>query len=139
MIAGLSSKLELEERLNQSERAAAIGRLTQAVAHEIRNPLNVINLSVDQVQAKFLPDDEKRRNQFMRLLSSVKDEIVRLRNMVNDVLNYGRPAHLTVETIDLRSLMGETIELVRAQAEELDVRISFEVDRTILLGWSREL
>jgi nitrogen fixation/metabolism regulation signal transduction histidine kinase len=130
MIAGLSSKLELEERLNQSERAAAIGRLTQAVAHEIRNPLNVINLSVDQVQAKFLPDDEKRRNQFMRLLSSVKDEIV---------LNYGRPAHLTVETIDLRSLMGETIELVRAQAEELDVRISFEVDRTILLGWSREL
>jgi nitrogen fixation/metabolism regulation signal transduction histidine kinase len=69
----------------------------------------------------------------MRLLSSVKDVIVRLRNMVNDVLNYGRPAHLAVDTIDLRSLMGETIELVRAQAEELDVRISFEVDRTILL------
>ena len=128
MIAGLSSKLELEERLNQSERAAAIGRLTQAVAHEIRNPLNVINLSVDQVQAKFAPDDDKRRSQFMRLLSSVKDEIVRLRNMVNDVLNYGRPAHLAVETIDLRSLMGETIELVRAQADELDVKIRFEQD-----------
>lgn len=126
MIAGLKSKLELEERLNQSERAAVIGRLTQAVAHEIRNPLNVINLSVDHVQTRFAPEDERKRNQFMRLLSSVKDEIVRLRHMVNDVLNYGRPTHLSVERVDVRNLMGQTIELIRSQADEQHVEITFQ-------------
>ena len=126
MIGGLKSKLELEEKLNQSERAAAIGRLTQAVAHEIRNPLNVINLSVDQVKAKYSPDDEKRRGQFLRLVSTIKDEIVRLRHMVNDVLNYGRPAHLAVETLDLNGLMAGTLELVRPQADVQGVEISFD-------------
>ena len=128
MIAGLKSKLELEERLNLSERAAATGRVTQAIAHEIRNPLNVINLSVDQVRAKYAPEDESRRKQFTRLLSSVKDEIARLRNMVNDVLNYGRPAHLAVERIDVRNLMEQTIDLVLPQADEQEIKILFEKD-----------
>jgi signal transduction histidine kinase len=128
MIGGLKSKLELEERLNQSERAAAIGRLTQAVAHEIRNPLNVINLAVDQVKAKYPPDDEKQRSQFLRLVSSIKDEIGRLRHMVNDVLNYGRPAHLAAEKLDLKNLMASTLELVRPQADVQGVEISLELD-----------
>lgn len=131
MIAGLRSKLDIEERLNHSERAAAIGRLTQAVAHEIRNPLNVINLSVDQVRAKFAPEDENRRDQFVRLLSSVKDEIVRLRHMVGDVLNYGRPAHVSTERVDIQDLTRETIELVRAQADEQGVEITFEADGAV--------
>ncbi len=126
MISGLKSKIELEERLNQSERAADTGRLTQAVAHEIRNPLNVINLSVDQVRAKFAPEDEKRRDQFTRLLSSVKDEIVRLRHMVNDILNYGRPAQASVDRVDIQDLTRETIELVRPPAGEQEVEITFE-------------
>ena len=128
MIAGLKTKLELEERLNLSERAAVIGRLTQAIAHEIRNPLNVINLSVDQVRAKYAPEDEARGRQFTRLLSSVKDEIARLRNMVNDVLNFGRPAHLSVEKININDLVEETIQLIRPQAEEQNVEITFEGD-----------
>jgi signal transduction histidine kinase len=128
MIAGLKTKLELEERLSLSERAAVIGRLTQAIAHEIRNPLNVINLSVDQVRAKYAPEDEARAKQFTRLLSSVKDEIARLRNMVNDVLNFGRPAHLSVEKININDLMEETVQLVRPQAEEQGVEITFERD-----------
>lgn len=128
MIGGLKSKLELEEKLNQSERAAAIGRLTQAVAHEIRNPLNVINLAVDQVKAKYAPEDEKRSSQFLRLVSSIKDEITRLRHMVNDVLNYGRPSRLTVETLDLHNLMENILELVRPQADVQGVEILLEQD-----------
>lgn len=128
MIAGLKSKLELEEKLNSSERAAALGRLTQAVAHEIRNPLNVINLSVDHVSTKFAPEDESKRRQFAQILSSLKDEVSRLKQMVNDVLNYGRPAHMSVETIDLQELIEETISLLRPQAAEQNINVTIERD-----------
>ncbi|MFP5260794.1 MAG: sensor histidine kinase [Blastocatellia bacterium] len=128
MIAGLKSKRELEEKLNQSERAAAIGRLTQSVAHEIRNPLNVINLSIDHVSSKYGPEDEARRRQFTRMLSSIKDEIERLKRLVNDLLNYGRPARLAVETVDVRKLIDETIALVRPQADEQGVEVKVEAD-----------
>jgi signal transduction histidine kinase len=126
MIAGLKSKRELEERLNQAERAAVIGRLTQAVAHEIRNPLNVINLSIDHASKKYAPEDEQGRKQFTRLLSSIKDEIERLKRLVNDLLNYGRPARLAVETVDMRKLMEETLALVRPQADAQGVEVTVE-------------
>ncbi|HXG93384.1 MAG TPA: ATP-binding protein [Blastocatellia bacterium] len=128
MIAGLKAKIELEERLNQTERAAAIGRLTQAVAHEIRNPLNVINLSIDHVSTRYAPEDEARRKQFTRMLFSIKDEIARLKRLVSDLLNYGRPARLALETIDVRKLVDETIALIRPQADEQHVEITVEQD-----------
>lgn len=126
MITGLKSKRELEEKLNQAERAAVIGRLTQSVAHEIRNPLNVINLSIDHASTRYAPEDEIRRGQFLRILSSIKDEIVRLKHLVNDLLNYGRPAQLAVETVDMRKLISDTMSLVRPQADEQGVTITVE-------------
>jgi signal transduction histidine kinase len=126
MIAGLKSKRELEDKLNTAERQAAIGRLTQAVAHEIRNPLNVINLSIDHVATKYAPEDEKRREQLNRILSSIRDEVARLKRLVSDLLNYGRPARLAVETVDVRKLVDETIALVRPQADEQDVEVTLE-------------
>ncbi len=128
MIDGLRHKRELEEKLNQSERAAVIGRLTQSVAHEIRNPLNVINLSIDHVSTKFAPEDEIKRKQFTRILSSIKDEITRLKHMVSDLLNYGRPAQLAVHKFDMRGLVEETLALVRPQADEQGVEIIVEED-----------
>ena len=128
MIAGLKSKRELEDKLNTAERQAAIGRLTQAVAHEIRNPLNVINLSIDHVATKYAPEDEKRREQLTRILSSIRDEVARLKRLVSDLLNYGRPARLAVETVDVRKLVDETIALIRPQADEQSVQVTLEAD-----------
>lgn len=130
MIAGLKSKRELEDKLNNAERQAAIGRLTQAVAHEIRNPLNVINLSIDHVASKYAPENEKSREQFTRILSSIRDEVARLKRLLNDLLNYGRPARLAVETIDLRKLVDDTISLIRPQADEQGVEVILEDDAT---------
>lgn len=128
MIEGLKSKRELEERLNQSERSAVIGRLTQAVAHEIRNPLNVINLSIDHVSSRYGPEDEARRKQFTRMLSSIKDEIARLKRLVSDLLNYGRPARLAVQAVDVKQLVDETIRLIKPQADEQGVEIEIDQD-----------
>jgi signal transduction histidine kinase len=128
MIEGLKSKRELEEKLNHAERAAVIGRLTQSVAHEVRNPLNVINLSIDHVSSKLAPEDEVKRKQFTRILSSIKDEVARLKHLVSDLLNYGRPAQLTVKTIDMRDLVEETISLVKPQADVQGVEITVEED-----------
>lgn len=128
MIDGLRSKRELEEKLNQAERSAAIGRLTQSVAHEIRNPLNVINLSIDHVGSKYAPDDEPRRTQLNRILSTIKDEVERLKRLVNDLLNYGRPPRLAVENVDINKLFEETMALIRPQAEEQGVQVTVEED-----------
>ncbi len=127
MISGLKAKAELEDRLNNAERAAVIGRLTSAIAHEIRNPLNFINLSIDRVRTKYPPTDENDRERFDKLLGSIKEETGRLNRLVTDVLNFGRPASLNVRTFDLRQTVEAVLAIVRTPAEEQGVEIVSDV------------
>ncbi|HQR38709.1 MAG TPA: ATP-binding protein [Blastocatellia bacterium] len=127
MIGGLKAKAELEDRLNNAERAAVIGRLTSAIAHEIRNPLNFINLSIDHVRSKFPPADPADRQRFDKLLGSIKEETARLNRLVTDVLTFGRPANMNVRTFDVRSVLNQVLALVHAQADQQGITIETNV------------
>jgi nitrogen fixation/metabolism regulation signal transduction histidine kinase len=61
MLAGLREKRELEVRLQRVERTALTGRIAAGIAHEIRNPLNFINLTIDFIRDKFAPAAETAR------------------------------------------------------------------------------
>jgi signal transduction histidine kinase len=123
MLAGLRSKRELEEQLQRAERSAVVGRLASGIAHEIRNPLNFINLSIDHLREKFAPAGEAPRAEHARILGTIKDELGRLNRLVNDFLSYGRPARLKLLELDARTLIAEVMELVSAQAEEQGVSL----------------
>lgn len=133
MIAGLRRNKELEEQLQRSERSAVVGRLASGIAHEIRNPLNFMNLSIDHLQAKFiLPpksnhEAEATRHEAVNILGLIKDEIARLNRLVSDFLSYGRPARLKFRALDARQLLEEVIGLVHTQAEQQGINISLQM------------
>lgn len=124
MLNGLRGKRELEERLQRAERSALTGRIAAGIAHEIRNPLSFINLTVDYIRDKYAPAAEAARRDYTQLIDSVKEEIVRLNGMVSDFLNFGRPARLKLRELDARELVAEVVTLVRAKAELQQVTIN---------------
>ncbi len=126
MLSGLRSKRNLEELLQRAERSAVVGRLASGIAHEIRNPLNFINLSIDHLRASFAPKEEARRAEYIHMLTTIKDELARLNRLVSDFLGYGRPAKLKIREIDARSLIEEVRDLVHAQAEQQGVAVKIE-------------
>ncbi|HKX27912.1 MAG TPA: ATP-binding protein [Blastocatellia bacterium] len=128
MLAGLRSKRELEEKLQRAERSALTGRIASGIAHEIRNPLSFINLTIDFMRGKFAPQTETLRTEYTRLCDTVKDEIGRLNRMVSDFLSYGRPAKLKLREIDAQELMEEVASLVRAKADQQGVSLSITAE-----------
>jgi signal transduction histidine kinase len=122
MIADLRRKKDLEEQLRRAEQSAVVGRLASGIAHEIRNPLNFINLSIDHLRASIAESGEPAR-----ILAMIKDEIARLNRMVNDFLSYGRPARLKLRELDVRALIGEVANLLAAQAAQQAVSIEVNV------------
>jgi signal transduction histidine kinase len=126
MLAGLRSKRELEEKLQRAERSALTGRIAAGIAHEIRNPLSFINLTMDFMRDKFAPAADTTRGEYTKLCDSVKDEIGRLNRMVSDFLSYGRPARLKLREINARELVEEVVSLVRAQADQQGVSLQVE-------------
>lgn len=126
MLAGLREKRELEERLRRAERSAMVGRFASGVAHEVRNPLSFINLSIDYMRDKFSPTAVAARAEYSKLCESIKEEIARLNRTVTDFLSLGRPPHLKLREMDARSLVEDVMSLVRAQAEQQGVRLAIE-------------
>ena len=118
MIAQLGSMRELESRLNQAERSAVVGRLASAIAHEVRNPLNYINLTLDHLRTSLAPDDPAKRATFERLAAQLKAEVARINTRISEFLNYTRPSKLEKSPLDLRALIDDSLRMVEVQAAE---------------------
>jgi signal transduction histidine kinase len=123
MVERLREKRVIEERLHFAERSTAMGRLASAVAHEIRNPLNFMNLSIDHIREKLAPEDPERRAAFLRLLGNVKAEISRLNRLVGNFLSFGKPMRLDRRPCRVDAVLREVAELVDHKARDQGVAL----------------
>jgi signal transduction histidine kinase len=123
MAAELVKARELEAQLQQAEKSAVVGRLGSAIAHEIRNPLNYINLTLDHLRSKFAPKDAIRRAQFEKLTSQLKSEVARIDQQISDFLNYSRPAKANLQPVEARTVIEDSLRIIEPEADEKNVRI----------------
>lgn len=121
MTAKLGRARELEMQLHQAEKGAVVGRLAAAIAHEIRNPLNYINLTLDHLRSSFAPADPNKRTTFVRLTDQLKTEVARINRHISDFLKYSRPSKLELQTVDIRAEAEDALRLVEGRAEECGI------------------
>jgi signal transduction histidine kinase len=133
MIARLERSRELESRLHQVEKAAVVGRLAAAIAHEIRNPLNYINLTLDHLRSAFAPEDPSKRETFERLAEQLKTEVARINRHITDFLKYSRPSALELEPLDLRVQAEDAMRVISVQAAESGVETSVKEETSVPL------
>jgi signal transduction histidine kinase len=133
MIAQLERLRELETQLHQVEKAAVVGRLAAAIAHEIRNPLNYINLTLDHLRSSFAPEDAKKRETFERLADQLKSEVQRINRHITDFLKYSRPSALELESLDLRVEAEDALRVISGQALERGVETRLEAQGPVPL------
>jgi signal transduction histidine kinase len=123
MVERLRESRELQERLNQAEKLSLLGRFAAVVAHEVRNSLNFINLSIDQIRAKHTDTDIRGRVELQRNLKNIKEEIGRLNHLVNDFLAVGRQMPPALAPCHLRETLQEAVALAEKQGRGQNVEI----------------
>src|SRR5215471_3591834 len=97
----------LEQEVATKERMAAVGRLSAAIAHEIRQPLTAMAGSVKEL-ARLVPLEEDEKH----LVNIVSRESERLNHIITDFLNYSREKSYVFLDADIRSLLDETLLLI---------------------------
>ncbi|MGH9396598.1 MAG: ATP-binding protein [Terriglobia bacterium] len=139
MVERLRENRQLQERLSEAEKLSLLGRFAGSIAHEVRNSLNFINLSIDQVRAKQntlgLPESalggkaarEKALGEIQRNLANVKEEIGHLNHMVNEFLSAGRQTPPDLQPCDLRGTLRQAVALVEKQAHTQDVSLHVDL------------
>jgi signal transduction histidine kinase len=123
------------EQLRRADRLSALGELAAGLAHEIRNPLGALDGAVQILRRVQLPVET--RNEFGELATG---EVKRLKTLVNNILDFGRPTPPRVIDTDLRvlidsvmMLVGETARMagieVKVEVADADARVRVDVDQ----------
>jgi signal transduction histidine kinase len=126
----LSDVMKMEEEARRSERLTSMGRLAAGVAHEIRNPLNSINMLVQLLSSEF--EVEVNKTQYQNFLSSIKKEIERISIIVDNFLKFSRPPKLKKENISLKSVIEDVAAVVTEKTKKDHLDIKIDVEPTIM-------
>lgn len=100
-----------QQGLIKNERLAAIGEMSAVVAHEVRSPTAVIFNA-----AALLRKDPNERE---KLLAIIEDEAGRLKQMVDDFLEFARPIEVNLMVVDVRPVLASVAECVRVESGEV--------------------
>jgi signal transduction histidine kinase len=123
MVEKLRQHRELEERLREAERLSAVGKLASGIAHEIRNPLNFINLSIDHIRNRLGGGRPDGTAEALALMANIKAEIHRLNTMIENFLTVGKPLTLNKSEVDLGTLIQDVVRLAHQKAVEQGITI----------------
>lgn len=135
MVDKLREHHMLKERLREVEHLSAIGQLSRSMAHEIRNPLNFINLSIDYVADKYKVEDPK----FNSLIIGMKEEIQRLNKLVSEFLDYSKPIKLDIKEFQIAKIIDDILSLIQTKAEAEKIKIVKEITSDYKLKADPEL
>jgi signal transduction histidine kinase len=130
MVERLRESRQLQQRLNEAEKLSLLGRFAATIAHEVRNSLNFINLSIDQIRAKYLRagrSEDQGTKEIERNLVRVKDEVGRLNQLVSEFLAAGRQSPPQFASCDVRVMLEAALAIVEKQAEVQDIKISVDL------------
>ena len=121
-ISDVTEIRRLEMKIKVKEKLAAIGELSAGIAHEIRNPLNSIELFLGLLQRK-LKDDESQ----IELVSKVRNEIKKLNQILSDFLRFARPVPLNLASEDIRQVVMNSVFFTRAETDNRNITVDIRL------------
>ena len=121
MITRLKSQ---QEKLLATERHEAWENVARKLAHEIKNPLTPIQLTIDRLKNKYQKNvDDKEQANFEEYLKTIRKQIKQIENLVDEFSDFARMPKPIFKINNIYNIVAENIKLLK----EIDSTINFEI------------
>ena len=112
-----------QDKLLYSERHEAWENVARKLAHEIKNPLTPIQLSIDRLKDKYSGEIKTNKNEFQNYLVTINKQIKAIERLVNEFSDFARMPKPILRNVDLKKILESNIELIKASYESMNIKL----------------
>jgi signal transduction histidine kinase len=120
IIHDITELKKIEKATVQAEKLAATWRLARTLAHEVRNPLSTIQMSVEQLE------DLSNDDEHGLFLDIIKRNADRINRLITQLLESSGQLEIQVELVDLQKLIEETVQLAKDRINLKNIQVNVE-------------
>ncbi|MCX7738004.1 MAG: ATP-binding protein [Hydrogenothermaceae bacterium] len=125
IIEDITERKEMEKQILHSEKLAVIGRLTASISHEIKNPLAIISQSAFSLKRKIIRScDKEHQDSLVEVLERIERSTNRAKDIIDRLLNFSKPYYSKIESVNLKEVLQEAINLSILQTQKNNVNVS---------------
>ncbi|MBA3664230.1 MAG: PAS domain S-box protein [Bacteroidetes bacterium] len=122
IIHDMTERKKAEQDLMVAEKFAFVGKIARTLAHEVRNPLTNINLSVEQLEELITEES------YVIYFDIIKRNSKRINDLVTELLENSKPMELRKSATPLESILQTTVDLARDRADLKNIKLITEFD-----------
>jgi two-component system, NtrC family, sensor kinase len=126
IVEDISSRVQLEEQLQISEKMASIGLLAAGVAHEVNTPLTGISSFTQMLLEGAKPEDPSTA-----VLEKIERQTFRAAKIVNGLLNLARPAQVDSGPCDVNTVINDVLSLLEHQFKNGSIQVRKELSASV--------
>ncbi|MBU2511616.1 ATP-binding protein [bacterium] len=120
----------MEKRIRENEKLASLANLTAGVAHEVRNPLNSVSITIQRLQLEFKPQDDNDIEEYNTLTELMKREVDRISLIISDFLDFAKPFEPKKTEFNIAEFIKKGIAIIRAEGDSRGVNIITNLSAT---------
>jgi signal transduction histidine kinase len=124
-----------EQLLAGEHEAAALGRTTATIAHEIRNPLNAINMGLQRLRM----ESDNLNSEQEELIAAMGEAVKRTSGIVAELQRFTRPLQPALEQLDIEKQLKQILTLYAPQSEKQQVSLHIKSSRSLSLQADKNL
>ncbi len=125
-------RLRAIQHLEHAQKLSSIGRLATGVAHEINNPLAIINEKTGLMQDLIeLQGDFPEQERFKGLIDAILHSVERCRNITHRMLGFARRIEVKIELLDINKTLEETLGFLEKEALYRNIAVKTDFDTNL--------
>jgi len=124
--------LQQQNLLQNQSKQAVMGEMISMIAHQWRQPLSTVTLSISNLQIKKLLGEEIASKEFDTALEDISDTIVYLSDTIDDFQTYFRP-NKEITKISLYDLLQKAVGFALPRLKDTEIKISVDIDKKLII------
>ncbi|MCT4563884.1 MAG: ATP-binding protein [Maledivibacter sp.] len=126
----ITRRKTIEQNIERINRLTSIGQLAAGLAHEIRNPLAGMKMSIQVLKGRLCKDKEESN---LNLFNSTLYEIDRLNNLITQLLDFAKPHLPEYDMINILHILNKSLDITKKYIQEKNIKTNVHVEAKNLL------